>query len=56
MTIWDLICDEIREGNSDNLLGVYQNIHKNWRRGFISDIQAQILCEREYDVTHNIYK
>jgi len=56
MTIWELVCDEVYEGNTANLLDVFQNIHKNWRRGLISDIQARILCEREYDVTHNIYK
>lgn len=56
MTIWELVYEEMYNNNGVNLLDSFKQIHKNWRRGFISDIQARILCEREYDETHNIYK
>lgn len=56
MTIWGAVCEEIMSGNRSNLRDEFSEIFNMFVIGEISEIKARILCEREFDVTHNIFK
>ena len=56
MSIWDFVVDEFRKNNGSYLNKQFKDIYVEYQLGGISEIQAKIICEREYDKTYSIYK